>query len=684
MAKIPIADFNQTIQGQISSVDTSIVNRGTNYEALSKVGNVVAGIGETLLKKRYKAETDNAVFNAVLNQKLSMSEFENQEKLRNPDGKDYRKNIDQYGQRLFKQNLDQMPNDDAKEMFNEQGLGILGQYSIESDIYENKAKADKYEKDFLNGTATLQNAHVLNPKPLNFESDVNTLVNNAKQNAGVLFPVSQLPEYEKAAKSGIAEGILDGLYNKKQYASALGLLKKDQKISSSLTPDKYAGWVKRLEDKMLVENNIKVSELNQRKSDFEYMALTGKVNSQSMKSLLVDAKGRLKPSEFQIFKDEMEASIQAGSEVKKMNDMSLKQLTDYSPQSLVKGEQGAKYRGELQGKIQKAKQDILNNRKEDINEYVGADYEVSQLRKASSNLTNPEATQQLFQLRETKAKVLGAPYEVLSKQEVSMVHQIFDAPTDSVGKAKVVEEYQKAWGDKAPAAFAQVFKNKADVGYLLMGYVPSTQEKVDIYNAVKNGPEIRERLGNDRVKTMNDTVEMKMAPWLNSITGSSPTGDNAAVAQAMKEVVSVEALKMNATGTPMGEAVNKSFSKMIAKNFIHAEAAGSSGVFPRRAGEVINSEEGFNNFFSYYKNKDNLKALDPMVGPQAGFTFDALVEFGEWKPSGNGVTLVVDHPSQGVIPVRNSKGEIITKSYKDISLTPFFAPKHVSYKTGPE
>lgn len=689
MAKIPLASFNQNIPGDISSIDTSVMNRGTDFAALERQASQVADIGQSLLEKRYKAETSNAVFNASLDQKLKMSEFENQERLNNPTGKDYQKNILENGQKIFEQQLETMPNNDAKQMYMQDGQEILGKASMEAGIYENKALADTYKGDFENRINMLARKHDINPKPLDFESDVASAEADIKANAGINLPASQQDEYLKFAKSNIAEGILSGLYAKKNYNEALGLLKKDQNIASSLEPKAYERWVEKLSNKITYENEISKAQLNQTKTDFDAFVLNGGVPDQNrMTQLLSDAKRRLKPGEYAIFSDQIKSTITAGAEMYKLHNLTNQEISSYQSPQLVNGVFDAKNRIELEAKINKTKEDIITARQKDINAYtMKQNPEIANLQAQTNNLTDPVLTPQLLDARELRAKSYGAQYEVLSKSEASTIESLFNSAPSGAAAAKIVEGYQTSMGDKAAGAFSQIFKDKAHAPFMLMGYMPDLQDKIQAYDSIKSYDSNKKLLRPDTVKSIEDEARNKVAPWLAAISGASSSGMNSSVANSMKQLVQMDAIRLRATGTSDRDAVKQSFNNIISKNFVYAQVGNSAVVVPRESARdplpVVNSEANLTRFLNFYSNKDNLKGLDIQPDPEY-FTkgsnpndveqryINTLNEIGQWVPnkSQSGLQLVIDDPAHGMRPVYNKKGELIQKSFREINLMP--------------
>lgn len=682
MARIPVGSFEDRINPGVSSIDTSIISRGSQYGVLANVGDKLMQMGANLEEKRYKSEAYNAVTPAMISLQKSIDEYTLQQKSQNLTGENFQKSIDTFAQQKFQEVASKMPNDLATQLFANDGQKFLAETSLNAKLYENKAKAVAQTQALDD---SLQQA-AQDVNPINFDSYQKTLLQGNERNNGITRTPEQVAAMRSKINTDLTNGMFEKMYNNKDYQSALNILNGGiPKITSVMDADKKNAWITKFQSKVEEDQMIKTQDIRSMAQNVSYELQNGRTPKEYGQLVAqINGPNKLSPYEKKSILDSLAVSVHVGTEVAKLGKMTNAQLANYQSPTFQGTIDTAYQRGQAQSHIQSMADKILKERQSDPAQYLTSrDPDLQNLVLRSNNFTDPQATQELITKRITEAKAFGMMPQPLTKSEASQIKSsIVGAPNGMVA-ATIMDKLQTSLGDYSQGAMVQAFKDKAEAPYMMMAFMPTVEDKMHVFESVKSADALKKDLGVSTVHSVDAVVQRKMFSELSALKGSNSTGAGVSLANSMARIVSLDAQKMMSVGgLSANDAVDKSYKNLIADNFVYGSGGKSEVLVPKQVGSVVNTQDALDNFLQQYTTKDTLSKIDLAVPPgyQKSFKGDrakeayvsALSDAGKWvlSPNHDGLILVLDTPDYGYIPAKDSSGRVVQKSFSEINSIP--------------
>lgn len=716
---------------------------GAQYEATHRLAGVSADFAEQLIQKRAHAAAVDYAFSAAAQDQVDLQKHIQETQLnlpKNPDGSanydGYSDSINQWVQDRFSQNQKQAPTQLAKQMYQEQAHGMLNRSIVDATGTEFRMKAENYKNTILTDLQRNGDSLVSVPNEGMAKDIWDMYDRRIDASVGTINTPDEAKALKDHSHNVIARSVIDGLYakglgepdtNKSKAWLQQGLdimngktstnrgmtINTSADIASGLKPHEKAQYIDRFERMMNQVDSVSTAELHKRLADSRNQAMNGQpFSTQVYRDLDQAVKGgQITPEDRVRLYDSQNAAFTTSEIAKEFYTSSPDQWKEITSKwdsrmagvvsDFVSRDPSLKAAQELgfnsverdraRSMLDPIKIQILKDRSDDPASYVAKNFPGIALKQklaAGDPSARQDYTTSLLAAQDS-LKIPAQFQRITTKSETAKLGSYLNTSNPEQA-ANAFTYLQQQYGPYFSRAFNEAVDDKnIDPKYWAASIVTDPIARQNIMGNIISGENIDKQLkgrpGTDTKNfhdELNQAVESKLGDTFQAVAGQSSQGGGLERANAMKDIVVMDAKKRMATnkGLSMEDAVNQA-SQVIDNNWGHINAANSKITYPRVENGRPISEPLLKAFMESHLNSDAFKEMKIAPPPQNYYPnlspqeqkqrfFDDLEKYGHWvtNPSQDGLYLELHNPHTGFrMPVRDTNNGRVEYRYSDIT-----------------
>lgn len=688
MPRIQLPQGRPTIQDQIPGADLQTRSLGVEGNAVADFGRAVQGFGAELLQKRSEAQTADYAFSNEQADKLAIKEYGDNLKLNTQPGtQDYSTKMASFIKDRSDLNEQNAPTEQARLAYVAKTDALHSSSMLEASSYENKRNAESYINNIAAGIDTNQRIFLDAPDPSKYKETVDGIHQQIDSQTGTLFDENQATQYKQKASQELSMSIIKGMANQGNYGAALKLLDSkngESDVAKGLTGEQKSTLETKLLEMQKTKTETNVKLLNENIKDFQYSAVhNGTVDQNQLSKILgsLNTVSTLKPEERSRITDTLKTVVAASGEMQKLNSMSSDQLLNYKPNIDTKSTFNVANRAEIAASLTTYRDQLIKKRENDPLAVVQADNPQLKSLAAQAQSGDPSIGKDYLDQAMAAQSQLGvAKPRVTTKQDASFNAQQLQAAPSAAAADVVLTKLKAQYGDYLPKALDEMAKDSSGVthDYVVASYMPNQQSRINAIDNIQRQKDINKNFTESfhSPPDLKTPINQVSADLKQAVILRTNSADDLGAYNAFTKQIELETKKTLAVnpGLSPTKAVNQAYDNIVSKNYDMVPSARSTIMIPKQVNGAFSDPKAVENFVSLNSNQDALKNLDVIVpksykNPDDWYNFAADKTRWVTNSSLTGIQLVYDSPTSGrTLPLTDSKGKVIEKSFKDIKL----------------
>jgi hypothetical protein len=708
MARIPLMNT----QASAPSVPDlaqgpSIAKAGQAWDAVARVGAIASDIGNDLLAKRKEAEIKSYTVSSKADIDRRVTEYQSQldAEFQGKDPTGYSSKMNEFLNDIGTEILDNAPSEDARTHFSTVFSEISNNIGMNAANQENKNRA--YYQSNLIEQSSQKDRQVLisNPNSEKAATFYANTLEGIQGGVGLFWDKSQADQMVKNQAASYGQSYLEGALQNKRYNEVIrfadgkdpnGKVLLDQMDPTLL--QKYKGEALR---KMESEVEFSKVVLGKQLTDLKLGAFTGKTVRPEDVADVRQKLSLLKPEERAYAEDDLKMALDLGAKLNEAKSMKIQDIAKLRGTSVEVPDSTFNLSGRMQAQkmFEESLTNIINTK---INKYpdfaVTEDHDFKLASKQALDISNPQAMANWATMVDSKQKQEGAPASKILTEEMSKTYSALLKAKNPEAISQVRNSLAEGFGQEyfGKVVSEMVANKHIDRNLALAMYMPDESSRKDMiatlsadqkvinseYERVQDSSKastLKSMWEDPEFKTLNQTI--KNAPgakWLGDALGES-------MEIAYKTAVS--------NGSTPKAAKEKAME--IAKSWGTASAGRSQVIIPR---EFHDSKSVIQDYMDQSVNDtDMMKHMDIKIPDiylkDAKFMGDTeaskekffkdVKASGQWlsNASQSGAILAYKNKNDQLVPVRDSKGNIVERSFAEMKDN-YYAAGSYNFKRG--
>jgi len=711
MPQMPDRERSGFLQTEVPRSTGPITSHGANHDALVNLGGNIANIALDLQAKQSQADDQQFLTNKDTEDLLATSKFMREQKLKVPaNGAGYTDAIQNFVNDRREKNISEAPSRASKEAYSRNSLNTMTRHLVDAGGYEQELKVKSMISDMSSNVSAFARTQVSLPdKELSLERMV--LYEHGFQNAGGnLFSEVDAASGAKAARTQISKGYLDGLYNTGRHGELLNTLKQDSNgpegaFGAALTPDQKDTYIKNSQTKMKLDREVTYSQNSKRATDLITRAMyKGDVSDSDIDKAIASNKrlSNVNPLGAAELNDNLLSAKIVQNNLAKLRNASNNELLASKStmeaqiqNATAQGSQDKTYNFANKLKFLKMNSDAVDSKikfREENGVEASMENDVSmQELHTKANGNDPAAMQEFISRSKDIQLKLGVrpdKVRVLTDQKISEIAQTINTAQSPTQISNSIEAYQNTFGSDFPKAFMEASdetKGGIPKEYIAVATVSNPEFRKQLIDNIQNKKAILNESKEDQITEMSvrTKVRAEFQDMFSALGGTPKNFADGFFEAAKLEVNRQVNLKVN-----LNTAVTSVVNKFYKENYDKVTAGRGSVLVPKGGGHKPEMVESFLKVYSPKLSAEmasNLKELDITPSAEAKGSFvskglseaeansayqKVVMDSGKWitSPDQSGIMFVIDSGNRQV-PIKDSKGQNIYRSYKDITNT---------------
>ncbi len=669
----------------------SIARSDMVAQAWGQLGQTVANIGEQLMTKRKQADTSSFINTNKNNLSRMLSEKEDeltQKYSGDPTG--YSAEINEFINEIGTQALENAPNEDAKNIWEQEFSSLSNQIGMNAQAKENRNKAI-YQAGLIDEDV-YKNRQMLSKKPNPaLAADLfNNSLKSIKDGIGLYY--TEVEANEKARKYGAdyAGTLLEGFENSKQFGAGLRFLDGRDPAGKGLLeytdPKQMQAYKERFQ--RLGEQEVELSKrvLNTQIDAVSTALMQGMKVPEDVFNSVASQANLLKPDERALVMDNLNNAKQYNSVLQELKTMPVSKIRDMAAFNIPQKEGdifNLNARQNLAGMYQKAASDILEKKLTDGAAFViGNDSEIENLSLQSLDVSNTAAMKD-YSIRVTEKQKLDgiANIKVLDKTMAKTYGAMISSPNPEAADA-AFQGIKAGFGSQTGNVVSELIANKAitETHAMALYLSDDVARKQSLANIAKKAEidtafnKIGKKSELSDLFNSSEVSEIKKAIKVND-----PTNQRLWINNGLDSLLELEYKNLRANGASDNEAKQSALSKVVSGNFAVANSKNSSVVLTK---DYIPSKSKIQDYMTETLNPVNLRNFKLSVpksyseqmsilgrqGEGLSQYYQDVSKNGAWLTNSaqNGVRLAKKTANGGYAQVLDDKGKPIEVSFDDM------------------
>lgn len=599
---------------------------GLEAEALAQVTGDVANFAADLMKKRKRANDTNFAKVAYLQDLEEINKFETQ--LKQEEGENpvnYSDRMSKFLEQRNKQRMKDAPNEDAFKLYQDRAQPLFTKTRINADNYQNITKAEFFYNSERQAAENAANGLLDNPSAVQAAELIELDKQDYERNVD-LYGEKVANKLLKDNQNMYAGSVLSGLERQERFAEGMSLLlnnEQEGKITSELSTDDKARWMKRFKSGLESQRRENINNLTRSVNDLYKSAGIGQMDANAA----LETKAVLEATDFED-KDRKKRLLDKLTVAEKLNG-NLNEMYKTPRSELVSAEQVVPDRGGNFNATQRiparnlyrnAQQQMLELREEDGAGYVAQVFpEFEEL-----DITDLETftEKMMFKQRDLGiSNVRPLPKSIIQSYATQIESQ-------TAGKAnEVIDLVVNRGGKNSGAIMSQlVMDGKINSQYAILPGIPNPETRKLMVENIKNVKDYEEVIKTSQtLQQENRSIDTELASnevYMNFVSGFNRDVDptRTAFVRGISQQIVSDAKRQVSMGTPANEAIENSMNRIFNANFILTDTEVPT-VIPRYVPDGNGAfapvrEKIVKNFVDGHLNAEYFKKLDLKPGSQ--------------------------------------------------------------------
>ena len=720
MPQLPDRQRSGFLQTEVPRQTAPIMDVGSQFDAMAKLGGTIGNIAMDLQEKRTRAEEQQFLTNKDTEDLLATKEFMKKQRVHAPpDGSGYTEAVTKFTKDRLAKNIEEAPTENAKLRYQQSAGNFFTRSIIDASSYETERKITKMDMDMTNNVQAFANNQIDNPdqveaakKMAGFDLDYDGYVQ------AEVYDQLTANKKKEEARNITTKGMLDGMYSRggRSLNDALKLITTEKGgeesiFSNALTPTEKKQYKERFLNKIQSDREISTAKVIKRANDTATRALLKRDVTASEINATESNINRIKdPLQRAETLDNFRSSVVIQTALKNAdgmdNNMLRASLGDIegklrgaTADSIKDKNYNFKDKARLENLYKESVKDIIELRKTNgVEESLKYDPSLKAL-AAVANSGKPQDMQNFVEqskIVQLKMGVRPDQVRVTTDAKISEMAEAINRASTSSDVAARLNHYEQQYGKDFTQAFMEASseeKKAIPPEYLAVANLANPKDREDLINAIRD-PEINIKF--DANKKGVTTEYLKQAssealePMVKAMGGLPPHFGKGFLAAAQLQMK-----KMIGEGKSLSDAKKEITAKYFTNNFDSAESSRESIMFPKlpennkrnieaflsaytpsynKTDFFAGSPEKFKEFGVYPPKEflDRAKAKGRTAEQAEGEYYDRVTNSSKWitAPDMKGVMLVTEEEYGKKIPVLDKHEKPIYRSFSDISSRP--------------
>lgn len=681
----------------------SVARSGMAAEAWAQLGDKLANLGSNLMAKRKQADTSSFINTRKneLNRLIADKEVELDAKY-SGDPTGYANEMNTFVKSYYDEQKDQAPNDDAKNLFDNEFSSYATQVGINAQAKENRNKAI-YQSGLITEDA-FKNRQVLaqKPNPVLAADFLNNSLKSVNDGIGLYYDETQAKELKRKLGADYAGTLLEGFEANKSYGAGLKFLNGSDPAGKAILeytdPKQIQAYKERFQRLSEQENEFSKRLFNSDVENVTAGLMQGmSIPQETLSSIYSQANG-LPEQEKAVVIDNLTNAIKYNEVIKNIQTMPVDKLKSFSSFELPRAQNDVfnlTGRQKMAAMYQKAASDILNKKVNDGAQFaIEMDKDIDNLSKQSADISNPSA------MREYSKRVI----EKQKMDGVSNIKVLNDNLANAYGsilKSKNVDasfeafnSLKQGYGDNFGMVVSDlVSKKQIEPERAMAMYLSDPNSIKKSFSNIDKSKEIAAEFSkvgdNSNLKKIYE--DDSVSDFKRALAVNDPYQNNLWIGNGVDNLIKIEYQSGIVEGLSHKEAQQRAIDNILTKNISVAKSKNSQVIVTK---DFIPYKSRIEDYMTDYLDKQNIhkqefsisdsykqKASMAGIDDVKGYFNNDLSKNGVWltNKSQSGARLMLK-TSNGYAPINDKTGKPVEIQFSDMIKSVTKRP--VSYKEG--
>lgn len=672
----------------------STARAGMVSEAWAQLGDRLQNVGSALMTKRKQAETSTFLNTRKneLNRLVAEKETELDAKY-SGDPTGYANEMNDFMQSYHQQQKELAPNEDAKNLWDNDFNSYSTQVSINAKAKEDRNKA-QYQAGLITEDA-FKNRQALAQKPdsLLAADFLNNSLKSVNDGIGLYYDETQAKEMKRKLGADYAGTLLEGFESTKRYGEGLrflnGQVSEGKAVLEYTDPKQIQAYKERFTRLAQQENELSKRVFNTTVNDVSTALMQGmNVPSEVLNNL--SSQANLLPAEEKSYVlDNLNSARQYNAILNDLKTMPVDQMRKMAAFTIPRAENDVfnfNDRQKMASMYQKAAADIINKKLTNGASFaIESDSEIRNLSEQAADIMDISSMKTYSVKVSEKQKQDGITnIKVLDGKEGKLTKTyggILTSPNAEAANA-AFNNLKEGYGSKVGNVISELVSNEAiKPDHAMALYLPDeSSRKSSLVNIAKKKEidEAFKKIGknSEMNEVFNDDTIMELK---KAISLNDPSKNRLWLNNGIDSLVELEYKAARADGASEKEAKKLALNKVVSGNFGVVNSGNSSVIITKdylpyksQIQDYMTESLSRQNVKQFKVSipqayKDQMRMLDREEATESQY-YDDLKKNGVWltNTAQNGVRLAKKTANGGFTQILDDKGKPIEISFEDM------------------